>query len=902
MPDFSSARFRLVRRVLRLILLGCVLPLAAEASEQTRILVLNSYHRGFQWTDTQVEGFEAAVAERFPRTLFFTEYVDAKRFPLTPEYIRELADVLAFKFRNVPPSLVYATDDIALDIAYRQVRERWPGVPIVASGVNAFEGDPEPRAGGNNVYIAHEADNSGEAISMALTLHPGIRRIVVIQDATDVGREIGSVVAGAARKITTLPVVQTEPMPYAELLDTVRRSPADTLFILVLFTQDSDGEFVDCARVSEEVADVARGPVYVTNELHFHGPDIVGGQVHLGQTHGRAAAQLAIQLLEGAPASELSNAEVVATDWQFNYPALRRFGVPQSRLPPGSRVFHEPQTLFHQHPLLLALGFIGVAAQTLLIVYLLLNIRRRREITHALRQREEQLQRLIEHSPLAVLITDSNRRVTYINSKHFQTFNYSVEELGDFETFMTLCFPEPAQRARVADRWLTELDTARAEGRDPAPQEWTITCKDGRKVDVEFYFTEIGNQGFGVINDITGHKRAQAELERASKAAQAASEAKSQFLANVSHEIRTPMNGVLGMAQLLMETNPSPDQREYIDTIRDSSQLLLTIINDLLDLSKIEAGQMTLDVKAVDAQTFIEGTTSLVESALAQKGLAFECIVEPAVPQSFRCDPNRLSQVLLNLLNNALKFTDRGRVQLIVSGSDLGGGRSLLSFQVTDTGIGISQEHLERIFLPFNQGDTSSTRKYGGTGLGLTISRRLVEMMGGSISVVSAPGKGSIFTFTARVEAVPAVAAVKLEERIDANLARRYPLRILVAEDNPVNQKVALMVLGKMGYAADLAANGREALERLREHRYDVILMDVQMPEMDGLTAARAIRSEFPRDHQPLIIALTAHAMNDDIARCREAGMDDYLSKPLRVPRLGDALIKAYAVLVPSAG
>jgi PAS domain S-box-containing protein len=593
--------------------------------------------------------------------------------------------------------------------------------------------------------------------------------------------------------------------------------------------------------------------------------------------------------------------QVAPSQWYFNEGALNRYGIARSNLPEDAVIVGEPGSLIDRHPVSFALAFVGVAAQTALIVYLLLNIRKRREITFTLRQREEQLQRLIEHSPMAACITDAESRIVYINQRHFQTFGYTLEEIDEPEKAARRFFPDAHERAKVLEDWKTEFERAQNEGRDPAPQVRNITCKDGRTLVVEFYYTLIGKQGFGILIDITERTRAVAELERVSKAAQAASEAKSQFLANVSHEIRTPMNGVLGMAQLLLETDPTPDQREYIDTIRDSSHLLLTIINDLLDLSKIEAGQMALDQRPVDTRTFIEGIAGLVESNMQQKGLDFAVELEHTVPQAFRCDPNRLSQVLLNLLNNALKFTDAGLVRLYVSSRDLGRYRGELMFRVVDSGIGIAPEQLERIFLPFNQGDTSTTRKYGGTGLGLTISRRLVEMMGGKLSVVSTPGKGSEFRFTIQVDIVPAVAAVKLEERIDGNLSHRYPLRILVAEDNPVNQKVALMVLQKMGYAADLAGNGVEAIEKLREHRYDVVLMDVQMPVMDGLTAVRKIRCEFPRDRQPQVIALTAHAMNDDIQRCREAGMDGYLSKPLRVPKLGEALVKAYEALVPMA-
>jgi PAS domain S-box-containing protein len=670
---------------------------------------------------------------------------------------------------------------------------------------------------------------------------------------------------------------------------------------------------------------------------------------------------------------------------------------------------------------------------------------RARQAEEALRQAERKYRSIFENAGEGIFQTTPEGRYLSANPALARIFGYDSPEemLRAFANRSTgELYADPGRRDDFK-RLLEENDTV-------AGFESQVRRRDGRVIWITEKARGVRDEGGavlyyeGTIDDITERKRAEAELRQARDAAEAASQAKSQFLAVMSHEIRTPMNAVIGMAGLLLDTPLTAEQREFAQVLRDSGDALLAIINDILDFSKIEAGQMELEGQPFDLRDCVEGVLDLLAARAAAKGLELTCAIDPNVPAAVTGDVTRLRQVLTNLVGNAIKFTDRGEVVVEVDKEttrpgdkepDSGPSSVSLSFTVRDTGIGIPADRMDRLFQSFSQVDASTTRRYGGTGLGLAISKRLVELMGGRMGVESTPGQGSAFHFTVRApEAVKPARACRLGEQpqlrgkrllivddnptnrqilrlqaaswgmltrecaggeealallrsgepfdlalldiqmpgmdglrlaaevrrlrdaaalplvalsslgtplpsgapfaasltkpvkqsqlyevlsrlvaaraaaegappgrpagkaatpvFDAGLAERLPLRILVAEDVAVNQRLLLALLGRLGYRADVAGNGLEALAALERQPYDLVLMDVQMPELDGLEATRRLRQRYPAGRGPRVIALTANAMQGDRDECLAAGMDDYLSKPIQAVELQAALVR----------
>ncbi|KQW89203.1 histidine kinase [Massilia sp. Root418] len=551
------------------------------------------------------------------------------------------------------------------------------------------------------------------------------------------------------------------------------------------------------------------------------------------------------------------------------------------------------------------------------------------------RHRQELTEQILDQLPIPVFLKDREGHFLRFN-KRFEEFTQRTREEILGRTIDHIASPRWAEATRAED------SLAWRSGRMVTSERRLMSFDPPRDVLVSRSVINSGGRSYmlGYFIDISEQRAARDAMQRAVESAEAASRAKSEFLANMSHEVRTPMNGILGMTELVLESGLTPEQRADIGLVKASADALLAIVNDILDFSKIEAGKLDLEDVPFDLRQMVQDSVRVMALRARQKGLALRCELPASLPRAVKGDPGRLRQVLINLIGNAIKFTAAGSVTVAAAPGREDDQRCDVTFSVTDTGIGIPLEKQKLIFEAFAQVDGSTTREYGGTGLGLTICRRLVILMQGQIGVFSAPGAGSTFSFTVPLRHTGVAPAAPLavqqappralpvpeggdarsghDRRAAASAgqpgapaeARAGSLRVLLAEDNAVNQRLALRLLEKLGHRATLVDSGVAALEYATGVAYDAVLMDVQMPGLDGLAAARHIRlweqareqsAEPGRGRLP-IIAMTARAMAGDRERCLEAGMDGYLSKPISLARLREALERCTAACAYGGG
>jgi two-component system sensor histidine kinase/response regulator len=544
------------------------------------------------------------------------------------------------------------------------------------------------------------------------------------------------------------------------------------------------------------------------------------------------------------------------------------------------------------------LGIVSITLITLVIlgfVFLTSMVDRRFAVQATALQSSEQRFRLIVETALdAFLQIDPRGVLTDWNVHAERLFGWSRDEaIG--KHIDELIVLDQGQGPLIPEDYFARQPTC-------VQQRIEITARhrSGREFPAEMALStiRIDQQDLiaAFVHDVSARKLTELEREKAKAAAEAANRSKSEFLANMSHEIRTPMNGVLGMTDLLLDTQLDPQQRQFAETIHGSATALLGILNDILDFSKIEAGKLDVEQIEMDPRRCVEDVAAIMSVQAAAKQLKFVVNVHSAVPERVLGDPHRLRQILLNLCSNAVKFTQRGEVVIEVFALGSHNGQPLLGFEVRDSGIGMSPEVVARLFQPFTQADGSTTRLFGGTGLGLSIVQRLVQLMGGRISVNSVPGKGSNFTFTLCGETPEASTSSKpvlaRESAARSPRAQRYQAHILVAEDNRTNQEVVKLFLQRLGCQVTLVPDGAAAVRTCLTQDFDMVLMDVQMPVMDGLAATREIRRQQGLGKHTPIVALTASAMTGERELCLAAGMDSLLTKPLQEANLRETLDK----------
>jgi two-component system sensor histidine kinase/response regulator len=497
---------------------------------------------------------------------------------------------------------------------------------------------------------------------------------------------------------------------------------------------------------------------------------------------------------------------------------------------------------------------------------------------------EHRFRLISETLPVGIFETDSKSECLYSNTSWQEIFGISLIEslMGDWREFL-----HPDDKESVSEQWEQTLTNLKAFSKDckiitPKGEERWIQLRSSP------VFSDTGTRYTGTAVDITDRKRTEVELKNARDAAEAASIAKSEFLANMSHEIRTPMNGVIGMTNLLMDTDLNEEQRQFTETIQKSADSLMTVINDILDFSKIEAGKLELEIIDFDLRVTLEEVAELVNLKAIEKGLEFASIVHHEVPSLLRGDPGRLRQILINLVGNAIKFTGSGEVTLKAILEKEDAHRAMIRFSVTDTGIGISEEGMDRLFKSFSQVDGSTSRNYGGTGLGLAISKQLTELMGGRIGVESKEGQGSKFWFVISLEKQPDVCSTLM---IPEDIRKK---RIFFVDDNSTNRQVYREQLKSWGCRYGEASSGSQTIDELRRAKetgdpFDIAIIDMQMPKMTGEELGRIIKQD-PDLADTILIMVSSMGTRGDVSRLKKIGFAAYLTKPIKQSQMFDCL------------
>jgi len=492
-----------------------------------------------------------------------------------------------------------------------------------------------------------------------------------------------------------------------------------------------------------------------------------------------------------------------------------------------------------------------------------------------LKMNQGMLRTLVSKADMAVFLTDDTGIIMDSNVRATELFGYEREEMlgKDFKL--------------LRKHYLSEEEIIGAYEELNKNKFWNAVTiligKSGQEVHVKISVTPImyGNKRILIyrVIDITAMKENETKLIEAKESAEEAVKAKGQFLAMMSHEIRTPLNGVIATASMLTRTKLDTEQSEYVDTIKKSGQNLLMLINDILDFSKMESGKMTLDPQPSSPDEIVFDVADLLRPYAEEKGITLNVNLSTSGNDNLLIDGLKLKQVLLNLLGNALKFTEKGSVTIRCEKIGMIQETEIIRYVISDTGIGISEDKMHLLFRSFSQVDSSTSRKYGGTGLGLAISQQIVELMGGAISVESMVGEGTTFSFTLKhMRTSPIELEPSSQSQVETSVNDFSKINVLVADDNEINRQVFKYMLDALNINSDIAVDGLQVLARCAEKKYDLIFMDMQMPEMDGIEATRKIRAEI--EHQPIIVAVTANSFVEDRERCIKSGMNDFLSKP----------------------
>lgn len=882
-PHWASRIYTFLWRIRFVVLWLCFLfllhPLKAAAEEKYQILNLNSYHLGYPWSDTVVEGFDTVLTNANVQYDMHIEYMDTKRHDpaLISSYLKELYQA---KFADHPFDLILSTDNNAFNLLLEMRDSMFTDTPIIFCGLNEYsplqiEGDP-------NITGIIENFDLKETIDLILTLHPEVKYIACITDVVPTGKLHRQRFLNVIKDYTNL----IEPVDLAELtaqqlLLALKNLDPNTVIVHLSYHRDPTGRTFSVEEAIQ-LTKSAGMPIYTCWEQYL-GYGVVGGIITSGQAHGELAGNLALSILNGKDPDDIPVVLESPTVPMFDYNLLEEYNIDESLLPEESVIINKPFSLFDKYFYVIISIISAFIVLGTIIILLLINIYNRKKAEEALSKSEQQFRDMFENNtaimylldPVSLELVDANQTASLF-------YGYPKDRLIGKKITEINVLPESEIRVlikkinkqavksfelihRLADGTLRNVEVR------PTP----IVTKDLHKV------------LFSIVHDITERKLMEGKLKKALEKAEESDRLKSAFLANMSHEIRTPLNAIIGFVDLMLMDREFPEKhRRNMDYVKNSGRLLLYIINDILDLAKIEANQVQLDEVESSIDKIFQDIISSTKVLIMQKkkNINFITNISSEISPIIKLDPTRLTQVINNLINNAIKFTESGIIEL---GCNIHSNNQL-KFYVKDTGIGIPKDKQEVIFNAFEQADDMITKDYGGTGLGLTITKRLVELMKGEIGLSSEINMGSTFYFTIPYQPVSKL-RVKEEQGLAFAEKNKKEHTILIVEDEIINQQLIKSLLVKFGFDIFIAENGQEAVSIYKNNPIiDLILMDIKLPNMDGFEAMNIIRGIERRQNRTKvpIIALTAYASKEDIESGLNKGFDDYITKPIEVEKL----------------